>query len=101
VLPGSLEVVSRLDEPMRSFEGYLRDDPAYAHVYFRPRQFPNKIQTWCEEIGELLGIALRHALMWAKGNLHRREIEAFLWNAASVRDVASARGLWLGEIGTP
>jgi hypothetical protein len=101
VLARSLEVLGRLDEPTRSFEKHLRDDPAYAHVYFRPRQFPNNIQTWCEEIGELLGIALRRALMWAKGNLHRREIEAFLGDAASMRDVASARGLWLGEIGTP
>lgn len=77
VLQGALDVLGRLDEPMRSFEKHVRDDPAYAHVYFRPDRFPHKMQTWREEIGELLGIALRRALIWARGNLHPREIDAF------------------------
>jgi len=99
VLQGALDVLRRLDEPMRSFERNVRDDPAYAHVYFRPPRFDHKISTWRAEIGELLGIALRRALIWARGNLHPREIRAFQEDAAArLRDLPAASELGLTEI---
>jgi len=94
ILSGSVEVLSRLSEPTDSFEKHLRDDPAYAHVYFRPPRLPHKLETWRQEIGELVSLAMRRALIWAKGHLHPREIDAFQQDSsAHLQAIPSARDL--------
>lgn len=93
-LEGSLRVLARLDEPMRSYEKRLRDDPAYAHVYFQPPRFSHKMETWRQEIGELLDLAIRRALIWARGHLHPREIDAFQRDvSARLQAIPAARDL--------
>jgi len=99
ILSGSVDVLSRLSQPTDSFEKHLRDDPAYAHVYFRPPRLPHKLETWRQEIGELISLAMRRALIWAKGHLHPREIRAFEEDAAArYRSARAARELGLTDL---
>jgi hypothetical protein len=100
ILSGSVDVLSRLSQPTDSFEKHLRDDPAYAHVYFRPPRFPHKTETWRQEIGELVSLAMRRALIWAKGHLHPREIDAFQQDS-SARLQASPAAVELGLTSIP
>jgi hypothetical protein len=86
VLDRSRKVLARLDEPLQAFRQHIEGDPAYSHTYFRPRRFPEKIETWREEIAELLAMALTRALLWAKGRLHPREVQAFQEKMAPLTD---------------
>jgi hypothetical protein len=86
----SREVMGRLEEPLQSFRSHIEGDPAYSHVYLQPPRFIHKIDTWRSEIAELLGIALTRALLWARGNLHPREADAFKEKMAPVRDALRA-----------
>jgi len=86
LLDRSREVLARLDEPLQSFRSNIEGDPACAHTYLQPPRFTHKIETWRGEIAELLGMALSRALLWARGNLHPREVDAFQQEMAPLDD---------------